>query len=261
MQGTSGQDSSAVTEQERALLLEIARCPNVGLCKQGEATAVCQKIVGVQPGDVSGFQVPEPWSGRLGTARILFVSSNPGISSEGQYPTWSWTDDEIIDFFTNRFGGGRKPWIIDGKRRLNQDGRHSGVRPYWNAAWRRAQEILGRPPSPGIDYALTEIVHCKSKKEQGVTQALTECAGRYLRRILRLTEAAVIVSVGKRVREHLTLEFGIDATRGLAGPLTIEGRDRLVVVLGHPAGSDFKTIPTCLSMDEQRRLRDWVLSR
>jgi hypothetical protein len=35
----------------------------------------------------------------------------------------------------------------------------------------RAIELLQRDVRPGVDYALTEIVHCKSKSENGVAEA------------------------------------------------------------------------------------------
>ncbi|MGE3172234.1 MAG: hypothetical protein AB7O97_06365 [Planctomycetota bacterium] len=241
------------------LLLSIARCPNVATCKAGAAPHHCRRIVAVQTGDLDAFQVPEPWSGRIEQAPILFLSSNPGITAEERYPRWNWTDDAIADYFTNRFGGGREPWILDGNRRLNADGQHSEARPYWSNIKKRATEILGRDPVPGVDYALTEVVHCKSRQEEGVKQALRECAGRYLRPVLQLSAARVVVAVGLKVRKQLAETLGIRSEGALAGPLELAGRERLVLFLGHPAGPKAKTLAACLSADERRMVRAFAL--
>lgn len=44
------------------------------------------------------YKVPEPWSGRIEQVPILFLSSNPSISSVEDYPRWSWSDGAIDDF-------------------------------------------------------------------------------------------------------------------------------------------------------------------
>ena len=51
---------------------------------------------------------------------------------------------------------------------------------------------------PGEDFALSEVVHCKSKKEEGVASALSTCSGRYLNELLSCSGALVIVLVGKK---------------------------------------------------------------
>lgn len=98
------------------LLLKIARCPNVPACLEGGHEGhPCSTIVGSQAaGGLEDFQVPEPWSGQIRSAAVLFVSSNPSISEVEAYPRWSAPDDLIDEFFTQRFGGGRKVWIKQG---------------------------------------------------------------------------------------------------------------------------------------------------
>jgi hypothetical protein len=101
-------------------------------------------------------------------------------------------------------------------------------------------------------------VHCKSKAERGVAEALPVCAGLYLRRVLAVSVASVLVVFGEKTREHLALVQGIRSEGGLFGPSTIEGRDRLVVFLPHPASWQSKTIATCFSEMERERLRAFV---
>ena len=167
------------------LLLEIARCPEAAHCfTHPTADHPCQKIIQVQgAGSLAELQVPEPWSGELEHALILFLSSNPSISTAEVYPRWKWPDEEIADFFGGRFGGGRRQWIKDGTKSLRPDGSYGKATAFWAAVRQRAMELWQGDVRPGVDYALTEIVHCKSKSEIGVAEARKRCVPRYLRRV------------------------------------------------------------------------------
>lgn len=109
----------------RALLLEIARCPVVEHVLAGDVAHPCAGVVRHQRDHgipVSQHQVPEPWDGDLPAAPILFVSSNPSINPNELYPRRGADDDELLDFFPRRFGGGSRPWIAGGSRTLRPDG-------------------------------------------------------------------------------------------------------------------------------------------
>lgn len=242
----------------RDLLLEIARCENVARCRFSETAHPCSRIVATQSGDLATMHVPEPWCGRIESAPILFVSSNPGIADEEEFPTRTWADDDIVDYFAQRFGGGRQPWIVDGRRRLNRDGSHSKALPYWSNMRERAREILARDPVPGDDYAITEIVHCKSRQEAGVREALDECAGRYLHRVLEVSAARVLVAIGDKAWNLLTTLLSIRGQGPLIGPVVVGGTGRLLVALGHPAGSKPKKLSTCLSAEQQQQVREFL---
>ena len=179
------------------LLIDIARCPKAHACLSEKENHPCRRIVFSQ--DMTNpeeFQTPEPWSGRIKTAPILFLSSNPSISSEEVFPTWNWADADIADFFQNRFGSGRQPWIIEGTRSLRKGEGYGPWTRFWSGVKGRARELLEREPIPGIDYALTELVQCKSQKEAGVPEALDHCFSRYLDRILEASGARVMVGLG-----------------------------------------------------------------
>ncbi len=94
-------------------LLDIARCPNIPLCQGHPGPAhPCARIVSVQSGiPPTARHLPEPWNGDLARAPLLFVSSNPSIDEDEAYPTASWPEEDVIDFFLHRFGGGRRPWV------------------------------------------------------------------------------------------------------------------------------------------------------
>jgi hypothetical protein len=61
-----------------------------------------------------------------------------------------------------------------------------------------ATDLLGRAPVPGQDYALTEVVHCGSGVERGVDEALETCSSRYLKRVISLSPAKLLVLVGTK---------------------------------------------------------------
>jgi hypothetical protein len=53
---------------------------------------------------------------------------------------------------------------------------------FWSAVKQRAKELLPEESvRPGLDYALTEVVRCKSREEVGVAEAAAVCSNRYLR--------------------------------------------------------------------------------
>lgn len=106
------------------LLLEIARCPNVSAGRRGESS--CAAVV-APPACVPEplHQVPEPWSGSL-AAPILFISSNPSISTPDKYgdcedyPTFADDDETLVSFFNGRFGERGAP-VIEGRRHRVKD--------------------------------------------------------------------------------------------------------------------------------------------
>jgi hypothetical protein len=126
------------------------------------------------------FQLPEPWCGQIDRAPILFVSSNPSIGDD-QRALGSTTDDDAFDAHHYAFGGGRSTHTVDGVYTLDTNGKRSRLPvKYWSAARDRAQELIPhRKVIVGIDYALTEVVRCKSKREVGVLAALKECSSRF----------------------------------------------------------------------------------
>ena len=155
----------------KQLLLSIARCPNIGKCLDPSLEShPCQEIVLSQDvAEIKDFQIPEAWSGQLGQAPLLFLSSNPSIGDDEVYPTGNWPDREIIDFFDNRFGG---KWVQDGRRSLRKDDSYGRATMFWSAVRQRALELFERDIVPGLDYALTEVVRCKSLREIGVAAAV-----------------------------------------------------------------------------------------
>ncbi|MDB4223366.1 hypothetical protein N9850_06310 [Granulosicoccus sp.] len=186
------------------LLKNISRCKHMDSClTHSDDKHPCFKIVQSQnESGITQFQVPEPWSGRIDQSRILFISSNPSIGPKGDFPCNDASDEYLIDYFTNRFGGGAKQWIRDGTHDLGPDGKYSNVK-FWSSIKSRAKELIDGKVVPGEDYTLTEVVHCKSKKEIGVEEALNFCSQEYLEDVLSVSSAKVIVVLGA----HATQSF------------------------------------------------------
>jgi hypothetical protein len=249
-----------------SLLTDIARCPIVEQCLKGENVHPCSKIVGSQGvATVEAFQSPEPWSGHISKAPILFLSSNPsiGITSEGQYPRSTWDDESIEDYFENRFGGSSLSSVANGiYDHLSNGERASTFTRYWAGVRSRAAEILGKAKAdviPGTDYALSEAVRCKSTKEIGVTEALDTCVALYLDPTLRASAAKVIVVVGSEAEKAIRRHYALTSKSSLHGPIEIAKARRYLVFLPHPNGyAKQKTLAGCLSDVELTELREWV---
>jgi hypothetical protein len=219
------------------LLLKVARCPIVSDCLAGSRHA-CSTVVAAQGLPPSRHQLPEPWNGRIESAPILFVGSNPGFNPrEKPFPTSKWDNADIERFFVTRF------------ERTDQSAH------YWSVVRGIASDLLGHAASPGIDYALTEIVRCKSSREAGLTEAaMAECVSNYFIPTLEIAAAGLIVPLGKKARERVAAEAGTKSTIGLHGPVKLAGRDRWLLMLGHPSAGQRKK-PTDR---EIRRVQPWL---
>ncbi|MEA3413573.1 MAG: hypothetical protein U9R74_18880 [Pseudomonadota bacterium] len=186
---------------------------------------------------------------------MLFLSSNPSISDAEIYPTWGWDAPALEDFFSNRFGGGEKEWMSEGVRTLQHDGTWSAAVMFWSSVRKRAREAFGRPVRPGIDYALTEIVHCKSRGEVGVREAAGECATRYLDRVLSHAAARVIVVLGDVARQAIETFYPAERASNNVRVVRIGERNRLLAYLPHPNARKVRTFPGVYSPDELAKIR------
>jgi hypothetical protein len=208
----------------RAVARDILRCEELEAVLDGTASG-CATVVSYQGRVRRGrWYVPEPWAGHIGSAPILFVSSNPGAGprSERFDPLRDMsrqdTDADLFAAADGAFDDPRFPGIADGRYNRDRRGNWS-TRPvaFWRWCFSIAQELLGHPPVPGTDYALTEVVHCGSAGEEGVPEALPICTGRYLRRVLGVSPASVVVVVGATARrafeEGIAQEFTGDVRR------------------------------------------------
>ena len=211
----------STSQSSRDLLLRIAHCPNIDTCVNGATDHPCKMIVDEQTPNGFPRQIPEPWNGDLEHAPILFLSSNPSISPTEVYPTREWSQDRIANFFNHRFGGDTETWIDERHRTLHHPQGASDDRAgdsatysrgepvqFLSSVHARAKELMpGTEPIAGLHYALSEVVHCKSRSEKGVKEAVGECAHTWLTPVLTASGASLIVLVGALARNALRASF------------------------------------------------------
>lgn len=202
------------------LLVEIARCPVADACFDSPESALpCSQVVHAQGTGRDAFHVPEPWSGDIERAPILFVSWNPSWNPDEPFPTSRSSDSEIMTFFRHRF------------EHTHQDS-HT-----WREMDGMARHLLGRDAERGVDWVVTDIVHCKSLKGTGAFAALEECAGRYLPRVLALAGATAVVGLGRDARSALARHFGVPPEIGVYSVADEQRPSRVLVLLGAPGAA------------------------
>lgn len=139
---------------------------------------------------------------------------------------------------------------------LQQNGSYSKSVPFWREVRGRAAELYQRENvKPGLDYALTEVVHCKSRNNVGVASAVDECANLYLDRVLSSSAAKIVVTLGAVAARIMGEKYRIDSDSRVHGPINIGGRDRFVVFLAQPGSNQARKFATCVSTDELAKLR------
>jgi hypothetical protein len=225
-----------VSATPRAVFDWVSRCPNVRFCLETAEPHPCRKIVEYQVRErgvrgYADFQLPEPWVGEIDIAPILLVASNPSIGDD-DHATGATSEDEIWESHYLAHGGGRRKYIEDGIYTTRPDGTKLKRVRYWIGARARARElIVHRPVVPGRDYALTEIVHCKSPDEYGAREAASTCADRHMERVLSASAARIIIAVGAFAWEWFLGEKGDPPPSPIAR--YIGGRQRLLAFTPH----------------------------
>lgn len=249
-------------DKSAELLAEIVQCPNITSVLACNLHNPCEKVVRSQGvSNLDYFQVPEPWNGDIVQAPLLYLSSNPSVSDVEEYPAWSSSDELIHDFFVHRFGGGIKAWVKSGKHGLARDGSYLPATAYWSEILNRSKELFGRDARPGKDYALTEIVHCKSRNMIGVASALDECSKRYLNKVLEISGADIIALIGKKVGDRFRSALKVSDDTKLVGPRSLAGRERLILFLAAPGSNKPRVINKVFTSDEIRLIRNTLERR
>jgi uracil-DNA glycosylase len=147
--------------------------------------------------------IPEPWNGNLAKARILFIGQNPSVDFEEDFldvgTSKNMSREEILDFFETRF----EKKIKEGTEVKLKNGTYGRSNPFLRFVKEIAESLYensDQQVQPGIDYALSEAVRCKSANAIGVHHAVNNCASRYLKGTLQLSGARVIVCLGAQAR-------------------------------------------------------------
>jgi hypothetical protein len=228
------------SSSDRKLAISIARCDLVSQAI-GDSAHPCHKVVSFQK-DSDDRHIPEPWFGNVSNAQVLFVASNPSIDqsagAEGEnYPRAGWPDEKIGEWFVRRVDQTwdevpvtfRNPkfkdfnWrCIDGEYR--GAGKSNSPQTTWNNLHKVAEQLLGSEADPARNYALTEIVHCKSPMAIGVPEASSTCSEKWLPAIIHEAEKArCIVFLGANVRPWVRQKFAGIAPSDFGAPVESGG--------------------------------------
>jgi hypothetical protein len=118
---------------------------------------------------------------------------------------------------------------------------------------------LKREVRPGFDFALTEVVHCKSWKGHGVEEARDVCSKRYLERVLSISPTNVFIVYGTEAKTVIRNLFG-NAMKVIAPPdlstFSFGDRSRIVAYLGAPSSFGVKTLKGKYGDDGLRCIRE-----
>lgn len=232
--------SENITVAAQTLAVDILRCPVVEDCLQpGGAELGCHRVATWYSTQHSAHYVPEPWSGHLARAPILFISSNPGGGKQGEGvnvdgTTDLWTDQSLLGAFDSAFDPAQVPGIVQATHLVDIKGNRSRAIRYLSWLWYTSKDLLERDPVPGIDYAATEVVHCGSAGEAGVAEAFATCTARYFKRSLEASPAIVIICTGAWAARAFVEQFGVSLLDGAWGPGDLAGIDRLLLQVPHP---------------------------
>lgn len=211
----------------------------------------CSKVIDSQQAkNPGGFHIPEPWNGDISTSRILFLSINPGITPRELYPRsgndyWmdgrGWNTDRVEQFFEGRFDR-TLPYVKyrDGghafKIKMESDDPDKGVVGFWPYVFKMANTLIPGA-DPLKDFALTELVHCKSEDSSYVNNTCyKQCMDKYLQDIFSLAEKAeYVVFIGRPVRENIIGHYGFHSPVKQRWYRTrrLNGRELLVTFVDH----------------------------
>ncbi len=286
---------------ELQLAGEISNCSK----RKGALTDLkspCNKVVCNQlkvEQDFENFHRPEPWIGRLSSARVLFISSNPGLSiDQGPereiFPVESWSIKDSAEFFVERFNQKHDPVYATYNhpkepnfltRSFDGEYRSGGKSPKtpqktWSGIHKLATELLDQNCSPDADYALTEIVHCKSLMAAGVSEASGTCATQWMPKILETSPAKVLILLGAKVRDNFAIPF-LNAPKDFAitnGSIysamsqkeralrdifitNYEGKNRLALFNWHPTSMETRGLSTAYGENVVTWVKDLIDGR
>lgn len=275
-------------DTELSLAGEVCDCPQIREALESRGHP-CRRVVATQGLSAESRQRPEPWFGALGTARVLFISSNPSINEAEDktgeiFPTSAWDRDDAARFFVNRISDSSDTWVTfkhptepDFLTKCHDGEFRSGVnnpkqpQPTWRNTHIRAQELLGEMASPLTDYAITEVVHCKSRMGEGVDSAAKHCSELWMPRLLALTEAPVVILLGRHVRDNFALpilrapsNFGRGEGYSSLTPMercirdtfvsAYGGRKRVFIFNWHPTAMKLRTLTKVYGSESVRFL-------
>ena len=84
----------------------------------------------------------------------------------------------------------------------------------------------------------------------GVKEALDECAGKFLNKILELSAAKVIAVIGEKPGKFIKDLLKVEKDTKIYGPKMLWGKERLVLFLAAPNSNKLRRIEKVFVQDE-----------
>lgn len=200
---------------EKNLLLKIARNPEpqdiFDKLKKGKTVdSSYTEIVKAQIDfGLKQMELPEPWSGHLSKAKLMFIGTNPAVAdlNKEQVPTAKWDDEDICDFFDNRWINFSKPGALNPT--------WIGMIKFTDLLIENCQKLKGcNKIHDGGSYSSTDMnkladlvvcvdcVHCRSDNSVGVDDCLGIEVETWLPSILEKFTGNVIVLHGAKAKRY-----------------------------------------------------------
>ena len=248
-----------ISSKMKELIRQIAYCENIEKTSTNCGETDCKKILTSQKSENNNYQLPQPWNGDIETSKILFISFNQSLNLDDYYPDNSWKKNDVYDFFVNRFSE-KFIWVKNQlypleKNKQYRDSKH-WIR-YWAGVRNYAKFIFQFTPEPGIDYSLTEIVHCKSEGGNGVNEAALECYNKHFDKILNLTSAKILIVVGKKTEEKIKSIYNFNSKVKLQIQM-INDIERIWVFIPHPYARGKKNLGDIFTKKELSTIRNYL---
>lgn len=192
------------------------------------APGPCSSVIHSQGGSITDFHVPEPWNGNIDSARILFVSINPGYSPDELFPRtgnpyWmsgsEFNTSKVEEYFEHRFDLNYLKYpmcpYVDYKKgghafKIRMENRPpKSVRGFWTYVFKMANTLIPGA-DPVKDFAITELVHCKSRDTNFITDAcIDQCMMKHFAKVLaQAKNVEYVVFIGRSVREKVCSHYG-----------------------------------------------------
>ena len=246
-----------MTSNAKNIAWEIINC---GLQNAPDPNSVCNALYNSQQcTSIEDFQIPEPWNGDIENAPILFVGLNPGFLDVELYPKLGnqyWTQAngvfdqaKVEDFFEHRFNSSHKYVQYPNKTKIALGG-YKGLkgRTFWAYVKSIADKIMNGQSTPGVDFAITEIVHCKSKDISCIhSKCYDICFNKHFDNILSIAQnLQYIVVLGRPTRYRISKYFGISsASKNQWYNATLNNKTIKIIFVDHNAarGASAGNIP------------------
>lgn len=234
---------------------------NCGLQNAPNSNSVCNALYNSQQcASIADFQIPEPWNGDIENAPILFVGLNPGFLDVELYPKlgnpyWmqangGFDEAKVEDFFEHRFNSRHQYVQYPNRTKIApEEYKWLRGRTFWGYVKSIADKVLNRVSNPGVDFAITEIVHCKSRDIRCIhSKCYDKCFDQHFNNILSIAQKLqFMVVLGSATRKRISKHFGISPVEKYKWYYNVKLNDKTIKIIfvDHNAarGASAKNIP------------------